>query len=279
MKIFNAVDNADIINTFYDKTQLKLNVLASYPYLKGNGYKLAKQYREMIDSLYLDSGAYSASKGKFRLTVSEYKRFIIRCGSLFDAVFSLDDDFGNPDHNFNNQAYLEEGLPEDCKKPVPVIHDEANPLEEFETYVKQGHGYIAIGSNQRVSDEVLSKIKDKYPDVKIHMFGTLNRKLLMNHMPYSADATTWAKAAGFGKIYYWDSIDEKEYLIYLGGKEVKDGKIIKYDNFHHKTELVAFLADTFGYDRNDLMTSAEARRIVNLYFFKQLEDHIKNDGK
>jgi hypothetical protein len=228
----------------------------------------------MIDSLYLDSGAFSASKGKLRLTVSEYRRYIKRYGHLFDAVFNLDDDFNNPDHNFNNQAYLEEALSETPVRPIPVIHDKDDPFQEFAVYAEQGHDYIAVGSNSKLPEDVYKKIKDKYPDVKIHMFGSLNRNMLINHKPYSADATTWAIQAGNGKFYYWDPIDKCDYLIYVGEKELKDESILTFEKFAHKAELEAFLSEKFGYDCNDLRTSSEARRIVNLYFFKQLEDSI-----
>ena len=68
MKIVNAIENANIIPLLYEKTKTKINVLMSYHLLKGNAYKLTKVYRDMIDSLYLDSAAYSVSKGlRFRL--------------------------------------------------------------------------------------------------------------------------------------------------------------------------------------------------------------------
>jgi hypothetical protein len=274
MKIINAIENVNIIPLLYEKTGTKMHVLMSYHLLKGNAYKLTKEYRPMIDTLYLDSSAFSMSKGKFKMTVSEYLRYIRRYGSLFDYVFNLDDNFNNPDHNFNNQVFLEEKLSKVGLRPIPVIHDRANPFQEFEAYVKQGHEYIAIGSNSKLPDDVFKEIKEKYPEVNIHMFGSLNRNMLLNHKPYSADATTWAIQAGNGKIYYWDPIDEKDYLIYLGEREVKDKSIISFDNFHHKPELVSFLTEKFSYDRNDLLTRYEARRIVNLYFFKQLEDYI-----
>ncbi len=46
MKIFNAIDDAEIVPNFFEKTGEKLNVLISYAYLKGNGVKLTKYYRE-----------------------------------------------------------------------------------------------------------------------------------------------------------------------------------------------------------------------------------------
>ena len=268
MKIFNVITNASIIPLFYEKTQIKLNVMVSYPYCNGNIHKLAVDHRHMIDKLYLDSGAFTAQKGRVTITVSEYRRYIRRYGNLFDQVFTLDDNFYNPDHNFNHQAYLEESIPDGAKRPIPVIHDEKKPFEEFEVYAEQGHDYIAIGSNKKLSDDVYERIKTKFPDIKIHLFGNLNRKILFAHKPYSADASTWVNQAGMGSIYYWDAIDKKDYLINLGGREKNDG----YSSFRHKAELDSFLNEKFGYDHSRLLADTSTRWIVNLYFFKQLED-------
>jgi hypothetical protein len=268
MKIFNVITDPKIIPIFYEKTQIKLNVMISYPYCDGVVYDLAVKNRHMIDALYLDSGAFTAQKSKVRFTLSEYRRYIRRYGHLFDAVFTLDDDFSNPDHNFNQQVYLEESLPEDALRPIPVIHDVNNPFEEFESYVEQGHDYIAIGSNKKVPDKVHERIKTEFPDVKIHMFGNLNRKMLFTHKPYSADASTWVNQAGKGSVYYWDPIDKTDCLINLGGRETKDD----FSGFKHKAELESFWNQKFGYDRSRLVSDTKARWMVNLYFFKQLED-------
>ena len=100
--------------------------------------------------------------------------------------------------------------------------------------------------------------------------------MLIKHKPYSADASTWLKHAGFGLIYYWDSEDEKEYEIKLEGGEAQKGKKVGWREFHHRRGLERFLDETFGYSRNTLITDIPARRIVNLYFFKQLEDYINS---
>jgi len=272
MKLFNAINSADIIPAFFEKTGKKLNVLMSYAYLAGNGVKVTKQYREMIDSLYLDSGAYTASQGKVSISLSEYRRFTYRFGHLFDEYFTLDDHFEDPEHNRNNQYYLEEGLPTGLKRPIPVIHDMNDPFREFSEYVDEGHDYIAIGSN--MPSAVLDKIWSEFPEVKKHVFGKLNRKLLFTYKPYSADASTWAKSVGFGKIHYWDPEDQKEYQVNLGEREGAQDNRVNFDSFHHKPQLEAFLHDTFGYSRTQLISDILAKQIVSLYFFNQLEEVI-----
>ncbi len=272
MKILNAIDNAEIVPIFFEKTGEKLNVLVSYAYLKGNGVKLTKDYRDKIDSLYLDSGAFTAASGKVHISLSEYRRFIRRFGSLFDEVFNLDDNFDDPNHNKQNQIYLEEDLPEGSKIPIPVLHDKVDPLREFKEYADEDHDYIAIGSN--LPRKVLDVIWKNFSGINIHMFGKLNRKLLFDYNPFSADASTWAKAVGFGKLYYWDLEDKKEYTISLGEREGSKGSGIPFDDFHHKSQLESFLNDKFGVNRTQLMSDYTAKQIINLYFFKQLENII-----
>jgi len=277
MKIFNAIADAEILPIFFEKTGEKLNVLVSYAYLKGNGVKLTRDYRDKIDSLYLDSGAFTAASGKVHISLSEYRRFIRRFRDRFDEVFNLDDKFDDPNHNKQNQIYLEEDLPEGSKRPIPVLHDKVDPLTEFKEYVDEGHDYIAIGSN--LAKEVLNVIWKDFSGIKIHMFGKLNRKLLFDYKPFSADASTWAKAVGFGKLYYWDPEDKEEYPINLGERVGSKGNGIPFDDFHHKSQFESFLRDKFGYNRTQLMSNYIAKQIVNLYFFKNLENIINAESK
>ncbi len=278
MKIFQAITNADIVPLFHEKTGQQLDVLISYPYLGGQASKLTKHYRDKIGSLYLDSGAYSVSRGKCKITLSEYCNYLKRYGNFFDGIFNLDDDFENPDHNLENQIYLEKGLSD--KRLIPVIHDTENPFDEFKMYADAGYDYIAIGSNKRIKDEVFEKIKQDYPLVKIHMFGNLNREILSKHKPYSADATTWAVQAGYGYIYYWDNdeedVEKKENVIYVGEKEKKGNGIIHFNTFDKDGRLSSYLWEKFKYSYSDLLTSNEAKFIVNLYFFKELENYINS---
>ena len=233
---------------------------------------MAKTYRDKIGSLYLDSGAFSASTGRVKISLSEYRRFIRRFGHLFDEVFTLDDKFEDPDHNMQNQVYLEEDLPQGAKRPIPVLHDKEDPLKEFTDYVDQGHEYIAVGSN--MNKKILDKIWEDYSEIKIHIFGNFNRKLLFDYKPYSADASTWAKSGAFGKIHYWDPEDEKEYRINLGERERENSNEIYFDSFYHKSNLETFLNEKFGYSRTQLMSDYTAKDIVNLHFFNQLGEII-----
>jgi len=278
MKIFAALDDAETVRKFYDKTGIKLNYLISYFYLDGQAYRLTDEYSGMINELYLDSGAYSVATGRSKISVTEYLKYLKLFGDRFHQYFNLDDRFDNPEHNQHNQKYLEDNLPQTAKKPIPVVHDNTDPFGEFSIYVNLGHDFIAIGSTINIPDETMTRIKNTFPGVKIHLFGKIALRELETGYYYSADSTTWSDAAGFGDILYWDP-DEKEFhKIYMGSTDRRDGESDHYRRFAKKDKVEAFLKDKFDFEYSDLLKKSGAynRRIVNLYYYKQLEDYLTN---
>lgn len=275
--LFNAIVEADTVPMFYDKTGIPLNYLIAYNNAKGQSWKLTNQYRHMINRLYFDCGAYRAFTGMITISRAEYLQYLKLYGFKSDAVFNLDDDFNDPNHNLQNQLYLERGLAGTNILPVPVIHDKIDPFGEFEMYVGMGHQFIAIGSagSRSSKDQLFTQAKAKYPEVKVHLFGDLDKYLLEKHHPFSADSASWAHQAGKGGgIYYWRPSENKQYQFNIGGRDsVKGGQHIKLAPFWE--EIKAFLYDTFRYEYNDLFKS-QVRYILNLYSLKQYEDYLNN---
>jgi hypothetical protein len=278
-----AVKEAGTVKHFYDLTRgVKLNYLISYVYLDGQAYKLTTEYRHMIENLYLDSGAFSKAKGQreHRTSISEYLKYLKMFGDKFDVFFNLDDRFDDPDHNELHQKILEEGLPPDSKKPVPVVHDERDLFGEFEKYVHMGHEFIAFGSgNKKLLDEVLGKVKEQYPQVRVHVFGDLSREMLRKHKPYSADSTGWATSAGTGDIHYWDKEEKEEQPLWVGGRDRQPKGKTHFHDFAKRKEVEDFLDRTFGFKYPDDLVpdgSTINRQLVNLYFYKELEEYINS---
>lgn len=284
MKIINAIGNADIVKEFYETTGVKTSYLISYPYLKGQAIKLTKTYRPFIDLLFLDSGAFSIFKGVSKVNVSEYSLYINRYGEAFDEIFNLDEDFSNPEVNLRNQQYLVDHLPPGRKRPVPVIHDPKDPFEEVKSYLGLGYDYIAVGSTMKSKNKLFEQIKKEFPDLKVHLFGDLNRKTLIAHKPYSADSTGYVIAAGQGNICYWHPSEQKEYMLYLGERDKEEdqiqgkegGKVFHFKDFKYRKEVEAFLAKTFNYTYGDLLAQKEKQWIVNMYFNTLLENYINS---
>jgi len=138
-KIIIVIDQTGIIPYYNQITGEKIRVLISYVYIEGQAYNLVYNYRDMIYELYLDCGAFTADRGNILLTESEHRRYIHMYGQLFNHTFSMDNNFNNPEHNFNNVVFLENGLPEEVKKPIPTIHCEKNPFGEIQIYADQGY--------------------------------------------------------------------------------------------------------------------------------------------
>lgn len=292
MKLFHAINDARIIPLFYEKTRIKLNILVSYHYLQGQEHPLVKEYREKYGPLYLDSGAFSANTGKSKIDVHEYLQYLNLNGKAFDVTFNLDDNFDDPDHNWQNQVYLEKHLSKGIGKPVPVLHDK-DPLAEFERYYAD-YPYVAVGSNRNVAKNFFEKVKDKYPNLRIHLFGNLSRQILLKYRPYSADSAFFIHGARFGAIIYWHPQEKKEYAIDVGGREKSvevrvdgwrkiyvtkkknGGNAMHFNKFKYRDALEKFLRDTFNYKYYDLLSSWEARCVVNLYFMKQFEDYVNS---
>ncbi|HQP26018.1 MAG TPA: hypothetical protein PLP16_12675 [Smithellaceae bacterium] len=280
MKIFQVVAHANTVPLFYNKTGRILNVLISNAYQEGNLSKLTKAYRPMIGDLYLDSGAYSVFTGAKKISRHQYMLLLKKYGDLFTERFSLDDRFDDSYHNLLNQLDLEEKLKDKSWKTIPVIHDFADPYGEFEMYVNYGHTYVALGSmgaRKKIPLEILGKIRTNYPHIKIHMFGTLNFDMLKKYRPYSADSAGWAHEAGSGgSISYWRPSENKGYTYNMGGVEsvVSENNHVKKSPFYE--EIEQFWRERFGFTYNSLLSDANERFIVNLYFFTQVEDYLNS---
>jgi hypothetical protein len=279
-KIVVAISRPDVLKAFRDNIQdkeadIKFNVMVSYAAINGVAYDFVCEQRDMIKTLYLDSGAYSANTGKVQITLSEYSKYINRFGDKFDYIITLDDDFDNPEHNQVNQKQLEENLPQGCKwKPIPAIHAK-DALSEISSYYDEGHRYVGLNCQGRDLDDVLGKIGEKYLDLKLHLFGKLNRKILKKWKPFSADSAGWAHMAKNSLVYYWDG--KAEHLVDFGenvsGK--KSSPATHYIVFSEKhPDFKKFLRETFNYDLNKLIGDADARFVANLYFYWQLEQEL-----
>jgi len=277
--IFQAITDANIVPKFNKQTKRKLKIMISFPYREGNMSKLVKEYRPMISSLALDSGAFSVFTKKKSVNLKVYGIFLRKFGDPFDLRFTLDDKFDDAYHNLQNQLELEEMLKDKTWKPIPVVHDFDDPFKEFELYVNNGHDYIALGSmgeRQKIPNKILDKIRQKYPDIKIHMFGTLNLDMLMEYRPESADSSGWAQGAGNGSIYYWNHDENKAYSYNVGAVDSKTNKkeLVKDSPFYK--EIVAFWENTLKLTPEEVVSEPEARYICNLYFFTQVEEYLNS---
>ena len=188
MRIFQAVSQADTVRKFFERTQIRLNVLIAFDLMAGQTDKFTKEYRDMINLLYLESGGYGVRKGRAKVTLADYLQYLQRHGHLYDKVTSFDDKHNEFAHNLNNLTFLAHNLPDIQKNLMPVIHEPGDYLQEISILVHEGYDHIAIGTPKKIKDEVFLKTQAELPQVKFHLLGKLNRQILTNHKPDSADA-------------------------------------------------------------------------------------------
>jgi hypothetical protein len=275
MNIFQAISQADTVRKFFEKTQVKLNYLVAFDLMAGQTDKFTKDYRDRINLLYLESGGYGVRKGRAKVTLADYLQYLQRHGHLYDKFTSFDDKHNDFAHNSANLRVIATNLPDFRKNLMPVIHEPVDYLQEIRILAQEGYDHIAIGTPKKIQDAVFQTSKVELPQVKFHLLGKLNRQILRRHQPDSADASSWLKAAVYGIMHFWHPEEKREYKIYAGDQD-KSKTISSYQNFQHREQLEELLASTFGYSQRDVLSSNEARAMVNLYFYKQLEDHLND---
>jgi hypothetical protein len=288
MKIFCAIQDSAKVKLFHDRTKIKLNYLIAYNYLDGNATQLVYKYKKMIETLFLDSGAFSVFQGGNDINVHEYAIYLRKFYKKFDHAFSLDDKLYDPEHNLENHIYIDEAIKEGGKKCpngdnylIPVVHDTKDPLEEFKMYVDSGHNYIAISSNiAKNNKKACVKIRETYPKIKVHLFGYLKKELLEELDVESADSSGAQHATKFGYVRYLH--DGVAYEFYVGKKEVdkkdKKNKITTLETVKCKDEFKDYIAK-YGININSLIEDENNALIVNMLYYHELEKHLNEKLK
>jgi len=249
MKLYHASLNLKVLLKYHELfPDKKLNVLRTFGDLSHEMFEFCKTYRNIIESLILDSGTWTlnnaATELKNRITLPNYINYLETFGGDFDFYFNFDNDFiGDADEtNYINQVTLEgNGL-----NPVPVVHDIEG--DEIKHYTDKGcakYPIVAIGSTQMKNVRTLDYVMSQFEGtgIKIHLFGKCKFEFLANFPAYSCDSTAWSHRGQWGFIYYWNPNNEEEGVdqtdkIYMEeylevGKERK----ITYSNYECRDEL------------------------------------------
>jgi hypothetical protein len=174
--------------------------------------------------LMLDSGAYSAWKRGAVITIEEYIAFVLKYGRSFAWIVNLDQIPGawrqkpvaaevdrSAEIGWENFYALKQALgPEQSAKLIHVYHQGEH--RKWRTKIlDEGGDYIGISpGNDRGHrrGDWLDIVKPHLTDDKgralrkFHAFGVTAPEILGRHLwLYSADSTSWARAAQFGNCY------------------------------------------------------------------------------
>lgn len=167
--------------------------------------------QDPADTVFLDSGAFTAFSQKKVIALEKYGEYLQQWGHMFELYANLDV-IGDPEGTYNNQKQLESmGV-----SPLPVVHY-GSDLKYLHLYAKE-YDYIALGGLVPYSKEpallhnwlnkcfkeLLPYIRSK--NLKVHGFGVGSPTVLKKYPFYSADSTGWLVGGKFGRVVMWDPL-------------------------------------------------------------------------
>ena len=269
----------------------KVNALRSFGASEGDHREFLK-HRSLLNKVGLDSGAFSAqspgSDKRINITPETHRDILRLVASNVDFYFNFDNDFKpeGVEQNLENLLHLEgEGF-----RPVPVVHDLYG--SEIQHYIDRGYPMVAIGSTQvKTVEDIRDPVNTLYnAGAKIFLFGTTRYGFLSPLPIWGADSSTWHRMAASGCILYWnprsdkpdkpDKPDKTEY-IHLDKQSRTAGKELYLDDHPHRADVLAHLAQNFGFDEYDLLGKDRYvnREVVNIHYYVELQERITAEHK
>lgn len=249
--------------------------------------------------LMLDSGAFSAWTQKTEINFDEYVAFIRKFEHMIDVYVNLDTipplhrtaatiEASAAASYANLQRMKKLGL-----KPLPVYHA-GESWHWLQRMLDDGEEYIGLsalkglfpGAHIRALDETFTLLTDAdgYPKIKTHGFGITSHRLLVRYPWTTVDSTTWSMSAGYGKVQLpqwrdgtWDYYAEPMQIVVSG--RVQGCGVRKLRNHLSngpvmRELLTRYLAE-MGLTITDVRNDDAARRYEILYFYQQVEKHVK----
>lgn len=215
MKYFSAVVHHQEVEatTMYPPFQ----ILCSYHYWKKKKLRtLIPDYIRQGFTVFVDSGAFSASNSGAEIDIDDYCKFIIETGATYYASLDV---FGDSEATMKNHWYMvnEYGL-----NPIPTFHM-GSPLSDLKGVIDSSE-YIALGGLvfspgiQAHCDEVWQYILTHKPNLKVHGFGLTNIELMDRYPWYSVDSSSFKSCKRFGRQnilwngYNFKTFSEDEYI-------------------------------------------------------------------
>jgi len=285
MIIYLSSLNSIILKKYHDKMKQNVSALVSYALLDGDTVDMVREKGKKLDGLILDCGAWTDQKSANPTDIDEYIGYLLAAGEYYDFYFSLDQDFNENVFSSLNLKHLLK-LEEAGLRPVPVIH--SLYTGEIEYYIDKGYKIIALGSSYATRLDALKFVFDKftkYPEVKIHIFGTTNYKNLIEVPAYSVDSSSWGTSGKFGQLTYWnpesDNLDKTE-RIYVGGYyRPHNEPEHHFANYYCKRQLEEYLEETFSFSFRDFFgeNGYLNLKIVNIHYYVELEKRITEEHR
>jgi hypothetical protein len=174
----------------------------------------------------------------------------------------------NPELSWKTLKYIEK---EHGLNPVPVIHMGTH-TEWLRKHMEEGYdligvGGMALGSTRTIyrawADRIFNVVcdtPDKTPQVKIHGFACTSYQVLVRYPWWSVDSTSWAKAGGFGIVYYPRKVNGEFGFVAPPTKRLQKSRQSDYTPYNLSCSTAAPAATKKH--QSILSISAAARRVL-----------------
>ncbi len=216
MEYYAAVVNRDEIEASCMKPPY--NILASYHYFKDK-QDLIRECIQKNYSVFIDSGAFSATNAGAAIDIDSYCEFLLETGAKIYAGLDV---IGNAEATRANNEYM---VKEYALRPIPTFHM-GSDLEDLEKLM--GYPYIALGGMvfssgiQNHCDAVWNYILNHNPKLRVHGFGLTNVEMMHRYPWFSVDSSSFKSCKRFGRQnilwngFNFRTFSEQEFLGMLG---------------------------------------------------------------
>lgn len=265
----------------------ELNVLISYGTVNSDYYDLIVTSRDKINSLILDSGAFTynfaSSEARAKIDLDGFKNYCLEFQSQFDFIFNFDSNFTESGHieNCRNQKILEDA---GVTKLVPVVHDYKGKYSDEIGEFIENYDIISLGSSvfkkdKKIVNEIVRRIKDA--GKKVHLLGVSAYNQIKDLPIDYNDSSNWAQAQKFGYINYWNNKKSKnpeEKLRFRDREKDSDtNQLIYFEDYKNKNDVESYLKETLNISYTDLYGhySTLTRQIINTNYYVKLQDYVR----
>ena len=256
-------------------------ILESYHYINRQSY--VDKIRRDGETVFLDSGAFSAFTKGVKVDIRAYCRYIQQnadiikcidgnvCASVLDAI-------GDAQGTYENQMAMERlGV-----RPLPCFH--YNEDTRYLDWYVANYSHITLGGMVPISTPQLlmwlDRIWEKHlidgagrPKIKVHAFGVTTPVLMRRYPWYSVDSSSWVQMAATGNIF----INERA----LSVSSTSPARKIANQHFDNMVEehqqAIRCIVEERGFTIERLQNEYISRWVYNLMAFTEMNEGFKGD--
>jgi hypothetical protein len=258
-------------------------LLESYHYV-GKKPSLLNAMRDRQDTMFLDSGAFSAFTLGATIDLDQYAKFIKDNPDIIHQAASVDViGAGKEQQSYDNLKYLE-------RLGVQVLptHHARDADHWLQRFLDEGYTHLCLGGMVPESTQYLREWLDKMwgryltnPDgtakIKVHGFGLTTLELMFRYPWYSVDSTSWVMASRMGLIYVDLPRPDgsiRDFKVDVSERSAKTRQIDQhFDTFPPPIkEAITKRIIELGYDPKLLRTHYGWRDHFNIEYFRRAMD-------